>query len=114
MTRDPKKYLHDMLDACRFLLEFTRGKSVADYKADRGFRSAVERELQNIGEALYQLHAVSPDRAAKIGEHEQIIHFRHVLVHGYHKLKAEVVWQVIRTKLPGLAGQLEELLPAEE
>ena len=114
MTRDPRMYLHDMLEACRFLLEFTVGKSVADYKADRGFRSAVERELQIIGEAVLQLQSCAPDLAAKISEHEQIIHFRHVLVHGYHSLKPQLVWDVIETKLPNLQTELEAMLPGTE
>lgn len=103
-----------MLDACRFLLEFTAGKSVVDYKTDRGFRSAIERELQTIGEALIQLESCAPDRAAKISEHEQIIHFRHVLVHGYHSLKPQLVWDVIEEKLPVLRSEVEALLPETE
>ena len=107
-------YLHDMLEACRFLLEFTTGKSIADYKADRGFRSAIERELQIIGEALIQLESSAPDVAAMISEREQIIHFRHVLVHGYHSLKPQLVWDVIQEKLPVLRSELEALLPETE
>lgn len=100
-----------MLDACRFLLEFAAGKSVADYKTDRGFRSAIERELQIIGEALIQLESSAPDLAATISEHQQIIHFRHVLVHGYYSLRPELVWDVIEEKLPVLRSELEALLP---
>lgn len=48
--RDPQKYLYDMLSSCEFLLEFTSGRSVNDYIGERAFRSAVERELQIIGE----------------------------------------------------------------
>ena len=111
MTRDPRMYLRDMLDACRFLLDFTAGKSMTDYKTDRGFRSAVERELQIIGEALLQLDECAPDLAASITEHDPIIHFRHVLVHGYHSLKPRLVWDVIEKKLPVLRVELERLLP---
>ncbi len=56
MPRDPEKYLFDMLDSCRFLLRFTAGRTLDEYTRDRGFRSAVDRELQIIGEALIQLH----------------------------------------------------------
>ena len=81
--RNPQKYLYDIIDCCEFLLDFTSGKTVDDYKSDRPFRSAVERELQIIGEAIAQLNAVSPEMADQISEHRNIIGFRNVLVHGY-------------------------------
>ena len=106
-----------MLDSCRFLLELTRGENVARYKTDRAFRGAVERELQIIGEAMLQLKALNPQLAARFTEHEQIIGFRHVLVHGYFDLDADLVWLVIAVKLPVLQSELEsaiqELPPPE-
>jgi hypothetical protein len=71
--RDPKKYLYDIINCCEFLLEFTKTKTVEDYKNDRAFRSAVERELQVIGEAITQLDRISPETADKISEHRNII-----------------------------------------
>jgi len=100
MPHDPEKYLHDMLASCEFLIEFTAGRNVADYSNDRPFRSAVERELQIIGEALLQLDHAAPDVADRITEKRSIIGFRHVLVHGYDNLKPATVWNVIEVKLP--------------
>lgn len=110
MKHNPKKYLVDMLDACRFLLEVTAGKTMQDYETDRTFRSAIERELQNIGEALRQLASHDPDTAAKISEHERIIRFRHALVHGYDSVKPELVWDIITNKLVTLRDELEGML----
>jgi len=31
--RNPKKYLYDIIDCCQFLLDFTEGKTVNDYKS---------------------------------------------------------------------------------
>ena len=111
MQRDPEKYLHDMLGACRFLLEFTAERSVDDYRNDRAFRSAIERELPIIGEALMQLERVAPEYASRIPEHRRIIAFRHILVHGYDSLDPVTVWSVIETKLPPLHRLLSEMLP---
>lgn len=41
--RDPAKYLYDMLSSCDFLIAFTAGKTMVQYREDRAFRSAVER-----------------------------------------------------------------------
>lgn len=110
MTHDPKKYLVDMLDGCRFLLEVTAGKTLADYNGDRVFRSAVQRELQNIGEALWQMQAHNPESAGQITDHQRIIRVRHVLVHGYHDLKPQLVWDVIEHQLAPLRDELETLM----
>jgi len=110
MKHDPRKYLSDMLDACRFLLDATAGKTMQDYETDRIFRSALERELQNIGEALRQLTSHDPNTAARITEHERIIRFRHALVHGYDSVRPELVWDVIVNKLSTLRDELEAML----
>lgn len=105
-----EKYLYDMLSSCEFLLEFTGNKTIDDYIDDRAFRSALERELQIIGEALIQLEKVSPAVAAEIPEYRNIIGFRHVLVHGYDGLDPETIWNVVETKLQSLAEKIKLLL----
>lgn len=110
MRHNPKKYLTDMLDACRYLLEETQEKTIHDYNADRSFRGSVERELQNIGEALRQLHSREPEIAARITDFERIIRFRHALVHGYDTLKPQLVWDVIENNLVTLRQEVEVLL----
>jgi uncharacterized protein with HEPN domain len=105
-----EKYLYDIQNCCGFLLQFTQGKSVEDYKNDRAFRSALERELQIIGEAIMRLDREFPDIADKIHEHRNIVSFRHVLVHGYDNLNPATVWNVIETKLQVLHEQVIDLL----
>jgi uncharacterized protein with HEPN domain len=99
-----------MLSSCEFLLEFTANKTVDDYINERGFRSALERELQIIGEALIQLEKVAPTLAGQIPEYQNIIGFRHVLVHGYDSLDPMTVWNVVETKLEELAQKIQVLL----
>ena len=52
MRLESKKYLYDIARAAGLALEFVRGKSFADYAADALLRSAVERQLEIVGEAL--------------------------------------------------------------
>ncbi len=111
---EPEKYLYDMLSSCEFLIEFTGDKTVDDYINDRAFRSAVERELQIIGEALIVLEKIAPAVAARIPEYQNIIGFRHVLVHGYDSLDPMTVWNVIETKLEALAPYINSLLKEYE
>ena len=110
MPRDPRKYLQDIVDCCEFLIEFAQDRSIDDYIRDRGFRSAVERELQIIGEAVMQLAHAAPEVASKISEHESIIGFRHILVHGYDSLDANTIWDVVQNKLEHLKAEANSLL----
>ena len=108
--RNPKKYLYDIINCSEFVLELTKDKTVEDYKNDRVFRSALERELQIIGEAMLQLDRVSPEIVEEISEHRSIIGFRHVLVHGYDSLDPDTVWNVVESKIALLLNQARELL----
>jgi uncharacterized protein with HEPN domain len=108
--RNPQKYLYDIIDCCKFVLEMTKDKSVEDYKHDRIFRSALERELQIIGEAMLQLDNLNPAISERIAEHRNIIGFRHVLVHGYANLDPDTVWNVVETKVSILLEQARTLL----
>lgn len=108
--RNPKKYLYDIINCSEFVLQLTKDKTVEDYKNDRVFRSALERELQIIGEAMLQLDRMSTETVEKISEHRSIIGFRHVLVHGYDSLDPNTVWNVVETKIAVLLNQANRLL----
>ncbi len=107
---NPRKYLYDIVSCCEFVLEAAKGKTVEDYKKDRLLRSALERELQIIGEAMMQLDNISPETAEQISQHRSIIGFRHVLVHGYSNLDPNTVWNVVETKINILLEQTKKLL----
>lgn len=99
-----------MLDSARFVAEFSTGRTIEDLLKDRGFRSAIERELQIVGEALTCLAKIAPEVARQVSESARIIRFRHILVHGYDILDNAVVWTVITEKLPILIKEVEVLL----
>jgi uncharacterized protein with HEPN domain len=75
-------------------------------------RSAVERQLQIIGEALSQLAKVDPQIASNVAELHRIIAFRNILVHGYAAVDYDTVWRLIEDKLPEPQANLSTLLGA--
>jgi uncharacterized protein with HEPN domain len=66
-------------------IEFIEGKTFADYSATVMLRSAVERQLETVGEALAQQARTDPAAASQISEYQRIIAFRNILIHGYAK-----------------------------
>ena len=110
MRAEARKYLEDARQACELLLEFTAGKSMADYEDDPMLRSAVERQFEIIGEAVSGLARVDPATADRISHYERIIAFRNILIHGYADVDNRLVWDVLRTNLPTLRGEINALL----
>ena len=114
MRLESKKYLYDVARAAALALEFVRGKSFAEYAADALLRSAVERQLEIVGEALVRLAKIDPETAAQISEHKRIVAFRNILIHGYADIDHRIVWGVLEGKLPAARREAEGLLAAEE
>ena len=94
--------------------EFIAGKTFDDYSADALLRSAVERQLMIVGEALNRLKKVEPTAASSITDARQIIAFRNILVHGYDMIRDEVVWGILETDLSTLTRDVESLLEQGE
>lgn len=109
MQLEALKYLFDIEQASRLLVQFRTGKTLPDYQSDALFRSGVERQFIIIGEALRRLVNTEPDVAAAITAHRQIIDFRNILVHGYDVIQDERVWDILQNHLPILLAEVEAL-----
>ena len=104
------KLLEDIRDAATFIRETARGRTPDDYKVDRLFRQAMERNFEIIGEAMNRLVQHDPETAARISKHRQIIDFRNILSHGYDLVNHRLVWSTIEEEVPVLLAEVEALL----
>lgn len=102
MPLDVRVYLHDILAAGEAIKNFIEGKTYDDYAADLLLRSAVERQLAIIGEALNQALKLEPSLAANITSARQMVDFRNLLIHAYITVSAPTVWTVLEAHLPVL------------
>lgn len=98
-------YLNDIQTSADLIDGFIRGFDFEEYKRSVLIRSAVERQLLIIGEAVSQLAKLFPDEAAKLGDVSVIIAFRNRLVHGYSAVDSAVVWGVVQDDLPSLRAK---------
>jgi len=110
MPREPAKYLFDIQQAADRIERFCAGKGFDDYSRDELLRSAVERQLEIIGEALSQLGKHAPEVLQKIPSSGRIIGFRNILIHGYAMVDDKIVWGVVETHLPPLRAVVSRLL----
>ena len=107
--RDLRAYLFDIAEASRLVGDFTRAKSGNDYARDPLLRSAVERQLEIVGEALSQALRHHPGLSDRIPQAPRIIAFRNQLAHGYASVSDDIVWGIVEKDLPRLQDVVEAL-----
>ena len=105
-----RKLLTDILRAADLIAEWTAGKSLASYETDALGRSAVERQLGIIGEAVSQLAKRDEDAARLLPEWTSMVGFRNLLIHGYSTVDDRVVWGIVEGKLPELRSMVHRLI----
>lgn len=102
-------YIRDMTDACERIKRFVANNSLAEYQQNDLLRSAVERQIEIIGEAARRVsdefrrsHPEIPWRP--------VIAQRHILAHEYGEVEDALIWRVATVHVPALERQLRGLL----
>ena len=95
-------------------MEFVAGKSFEEFQHELLLRSAVERQLEILGEALSQLAKVAPELAKQVPDLGRIVAFRNILIHGYAVVNHKLVWRAVSENLPDLRATLDSLLRASD
>jgi len=102
--------LWDMVQAIRRMQAFTTGLTFDDYQTSILIQSAVERQLEILGEAAGRvsdgLRQTHPDI-----DWRRTVGLRNVIIHRYDEIQQDIIWRIITTELATLLTQLEPLLP---
>lgn len=109
MSRDPRLYLDELIEAADNAIQFGAGLTRADYQPGRMAFEAIVRQIEIIGEAAAHL----PDdirRQAPDIPWENLIGMRNRLIHGYFAVDPDIVRSVVRDKLPSLLPEFRKLL----
>lgn len=110
MLPTSKAHLWDAQEACRAVLAFVDGVEFGQFRSDLLVQSAVERQLEILGEALNRLRRTDPESAAEVADLDRIIGMRNVIAHEYGVVDHAIVWSVVESRLPPLADLLAVLL----
>lgn len=110
MNEETARRLRDVLAACRAIDQFVIDMDFDTYIGSLVTRSAVERQLEIIGEALNR--AAIPDERLQtlIPELRQVVGVHNRLIHGYDSVDDEILWDVVRTKMLALQSRVAKLL----
>ena len=105
MTDQGKKFLSDILQAIDLIESFTSDtKDFNNYIRDLKTRSAVERQLGIIGEAVNKFEKLFPE--FPITRAREIIGFRNRLIHTYDAIDPSIVWVIIKKHLVPLKKEV--------
>lgn len=110
MRREAGAHLWDAAEAAQLVHEFAHGKAVAEFNSDLLIRSAVERQLEILGEALNRLRRDDADTAARVSDLDKIVGMRNIIAHEYGDIDDEIVQRAVTTNVPALIPVLGELV----
>ncbi len=101
MPRDYKVFLEDIIEASHKINEYTKTLTFGEFKSDNKTYDAVIRNLEIIGEAVKKIPENIRSRYPCI-DWRRIAGLRDILIHEYFGVDAEIVWDVVKNKVPFL------------
>lgn len=109
MTRNYKLFLTDILESIEKILEFTKDMSFEEFVEDDKTASAVVRKLEIVGEATKNIPA-QIRKKYKTVPWKEMAKTRDKLIHGYFTVDYEIVWKVVKERLPIIKPELQKVL----
>ncbi len=107
MKLESKKYLSDIEYSIGLIEEFLEDYTFSEYQVDLKTKSAVERQLGIIGEAVNNFKKTE---SIELSHSKEIIAFRNRLIHAYNNLEDEIIWVIINQHIPNLKEEIIVLL----
>ncbi len=110
MAERRPKLLFDALTAINAARSFVVGVAFEDYAKSLLIRSAVERQLEVLGEACARLASLDATLFEHIPKARLAIGLRNRIIHGYDAIDDETVYLTVVQDLEPLSAQLQTWL----
>ena len=107
--RNYKLYLEDILKAIKNINKYTKGLAFGNFKKNNLVVDGVVRNLEIIGEAAKNIPTDMKIKSSNI-EWKKVAGLRNVLIHEYFGVDIEILWDIIKNKLPELKKNISHLL----
>jgi len=110
--RNLKLFLKDILASVQKIQKYIRGKSYKEFTNDSLLVDGVVRNLEVIGEAVKNMPLAFREKHLGI-EWKKMAGLRDMLIHEYFGVDYEILWDIVKNKIPRLNRQLRTILKEE-
>ena len=111
MSFEPRDYLQHILVEADYLLDRSAALTFDAFTQDETLRRAFVRSLEVIGEAAKKVSPEFRDQHPQ-AEWRAMAGMRDRLIHDYFGVDYELVWDVVRNRIPELRSQVATILRA--
>jgi uncharacterized protein with HEPN domain len=106
------KHLADAEAAAGLALEFIAGLGLAEYRASTLVRSAVERQIEIVGEAFRRAMTEDAGLRERLPDAAFAVAIRNRIAHGYDSIDDAIVHETVTLRFAGLREALRRELAA--
>lgn len=108
-----KVRLQHIREAIRKIEDFTKSEDEISYAQNELVQSAVERQLEIIGEAANNLSNEFKSKHPEM-EWNKLRGFRNIIVHEYFGISTQIIWASVQQRLPQLKQIVNKILENNE
>jgi uncharacterized protein with HEPN domain len=112
-NKQAQSYLWDIREAARDITGFIRGDKFHEFENNKMLRSAVERQLHIIGEAVVHISPQYRNQHPEVAW-KALVELRNILAHEYGETLLNRIWLASTVTVPELLAVLPKLLPDDE
>ena len=109
MKREFRLYLDDILESLVLIEEFTADMDFEQFFADEKTKNAVVKRIEIIGEATKNIPKNIRDKYPNL-PWKQMARMRDKLSHEYFGIRYDIVWKVVKKRLPEIKLHIKRIL----
>lgn len=109
MPREIKIILNDILEAVRKIEKYSNEVPYEKFLDDELLLDGIIRNLEIIGEAIKKIPDELKNNHPDL-EWKKIAGLRDILIHEYFGIDLEIIWDIIKNKLPSFKAKIIQII----